>query len=206
MSDTEAGQGKTGSSKAGKVLAAARRLFIEHGYGETSMDAIAATADVSKATVYAHYASKKALFAAMVQHKCGAVTERMRVPDAIDDMPPAVALQRIGAGFLHAILSPESIPLLRVVIAETRRFPELGWIFYTAGPGVTHRGLVDYMQRARDRGALSITDCETAAAQFLGMLRGDLHLQLMLGLSLQDVALDDVAREAVETFLARYGG
>jgi len=47
------------------VLKAALRLFLEQGFGATSMDAIAREAGVSKATLYAHVKSKEELFAAI---------------------------------------------------------------------------------------------------------------------------------------------
>src|SRR5215467_2687910 len=47
------------------VLKAALRLFLEQGYGATSMDAIARAAGVSKATLYAHLKNKEELFAAI---------------------------------------------------------------------------------------------------------------------------------------------
>ncbi|CAD0341146.1 TetR/AcrR family transcriptional regulator [Xanthomonas hortorum] len=48
--------------KRGAILAAARQLFPRHGFDKTSMDTIAERAMVSKATVYAHFASKEVLF------------------------------------------------------------------------------------------------------------------------------------------------
>src|SRR3954451_5497567 len=50
------------------VLAAAERAFLAAGFGAVTMDAIAREAGVSKATVYAHYTSKEALFGAVVAH------------------------------------------------------------------------------------------------------------------------------------------
>ena len=52
--------------KAEAVLAAAERAFLAAGFGAVTMDAIAREAGVSKATVYAHYSSKEALFGAVV--------------------------------------------------------------------------------------------------------------------------------------------
>ena len=41
----------------------AQRLFVESGFAGTSMDAIAAAAQVSKPTLYRYYQNKEALFA-----------------------------------------------------------------------------------------------------------------------------------------------
>jgi AcrR family transcriptional regulator len=48
------------------IEAAAGRLFAEHGYGGTTLDAVAAAAHVTKPMVYRHFASKKDLYLALL--------------------------------------------------------------------------------------------------------------------------------------------
>jgi len=48
-----------------EIMDAAQRLFRERGVGSTTIDHIAAGADVAKGTVYLHFASKQALLAAL---------------------------------------------------------------------------------------------------------------------------------------------
>src|SRR5579863_8488986 len=60
----------TASPKRRAILNAATDLFAARGYGAVSMDAIAREADVSKATLYAHFESKDRLFATIVQVAC----------------------------------------------------------------------------------------------------------------------------------------
>ena len=52
--------------KAGLILAAARELFLDHGFDAVAMDMVAQQAPVSKATLYAHFSSKEELFTAVV--------------------------------------------------------------------------------------------------------------------------------------------
>ena len=54
------------------LLAAARRVFAERGYGPASVDEIARTAGVSVGSVYVHFASKEALFTALVEEQTSA--------------------------------------------------------------------------------------------------------------------------------------
>ena len=58
------------ASKAESILAAAKRTFLESGFGAVSMDTIAREAGVSKATVYAHFAGKEELFGAVIGGEC----------------------------------------------------------------------------------------------------------------------------------------
>lgn len=50
------------------VLEAAARMFVQHGFRKASMDEIAREAGVSKPTLYAYFADKDALFAAVCDH------------------------------------------------------------------------------------------------------------------------------------------
>src|SRR2546423_228720 len=52
--------------KRAAILAAATEVFLEKGYPGTSMDEIAALAEVSKQTVYKHFADKERLFSEIV--------------------------------------------------------------------------------------------------------------------------------------------
>lgn len=52
--------------RRGRILAAARRLFAQYGYGATSIERIAHDADVAAPTVYATYGSKRALLFALL--------------------------------------------------------------------------------------------------------------------------------------------
>lgn len=204
MSESSSREQYARSTKAEYVLDAARTLFTEHGFGATSMDAIAAAAGVSKATVYAHYDGKQALFAATTARGCERVMADMAIPSDVEDLPPAVALERIARSFVAAIFAPENLALLRVVMAEVRRFPELGGIFYDCAPGLTRSEVARYLERARAHGLIDTADCDLAAAQFLAALRGDLHLRALLG---QPVTADEIeanTRFTLQTFVAHH--
>jgi len=190
--------------KREQVLDAARQLFITHGYGATSMDAIAAEADVSKATIYAHHDGKEALFAAVTHRECRRITARMAIPDDLEALALRPALTRIARSFLDAVFSNQSLSLLRMVVAESARFPELGRIFYDSAPGYTLANVIAYLDGMRALGRIQLDDCEQAAAQFLGALRGDIHLRALLGLPVDAANFDALADEAVATFVARY--
>src|SRR4029077_13382598 len=70
--------------KAGTILAAAERAFLASGFGAATMDAIARDAGVSKATVYAHFTGKEALFGAVIAH----VSERRYDGFSIEALDP----------------------------------------------------------------------------------------------------------------------
>ena len=68
-----------------KVLAAARSVFAEHG-SDAQMDEVARRAKVGVGTVYRHFPTKEALFAALLQDAFARIAERSR--DALDHEDP----------------------------------------------------------------------------------------------------------------------
>jgi TetR/AcrR family transcriptional regulator, mexJK operon transcriptional repressor len=186
------------------VLKAALRLFLEQGFGATSMDAIAREAGVSKATLYAHVKSKEELFSAIT---ATCAEQILAAQSAFDDETDIrAALTRFARGHVGLLLSPEGAAMYRIVIAEAPRFPELGRAFYENGPAIRLRALTDYLQRADANGALKVDNPSRAASEFVGMLGGSIHLRVMLGHA-DEVSVaeqEELVTHAVEAFLRAY--
>ncbi|MGY3447819.1 TetR/AcrR family transcriptional regulator [Bradyrhizobium sp. USDA 4353] len=111
-----------------RILDAAREVFLERGFEGTSIDEIAERAPASKPTIYARYAGKPALFAAVVVRSIG---ELMNLGSSYT--PPAGTAQERLAGLAMAIVDralKQSIGLLRVTIGEAYRFPDLSCQFH----------------------------------------------------------------------------
>ena len=62
----QAGAGEDRGWRAAAVVDAARTLFLERGYGATTIEAISAQADVPAATVYRLFASKRGILKALL--------------------------------------------------------------------------------------------------------------------------------------------
>jgi TetR/AcrR family transcriptional repressor of mexJK operon len=92
-------------------------------------------------------------------------------------------------------------------VAESDRFPELGRAFYEAGPKLGQDRMMAYFAAAQARGELRITDPEMAADQFSELCKATLWPQAVFGIRSRfpDAEIRHVAKEAVLTFLARYG-
>lgn len=192
-------------SKPAQILEAAATLFLQHGYGAVSMDAIAKEAGVSKATLYAHFAGKDALFATLVKQECGQLVTAVS-QDELERLSPAQALDRIARSFLTMLMSPRAVGGYRIVVAEAVRFPELATTFYQAGPSPTMALVSRYLAGATRAGLLAVPDPDVAAEQFLGMLKSHLHLRLLLAMqSTPDPAeIDRLIAAAVGLFTRGY--
>jgi len=201
-----AGSEDAESPKRRAILNAATELFAARGYGAVSMDAIARAADVSKATLYAHFESKDRLFATIVHVAClENIIPADDLPEdgALDMASLGEVLRTIGGRILRFFLLDRSLAIHRLVIAESVRFPELGRAFYDNGPVAGRQRLAAWMA---SQPALDVPDPEVAAEQFLGLLRSGLYLRATLGLAPAPdaAAIEAVVAAAVGTFLRAY--
>lgn len=171
---------RTLPSKRELIVAAARKLFLEAGYGATSMDAIAAEAGVSKRTVYSHFKNKESLFAAIMGGMCQ-IIGGSNPDEPIPDERPEQILKTVGLHILHSVLEPEALDVFRVVLAENASFPELGKAFWNAGPEVMKDYLAGYLFELDRRNVLVVPDPDLAAFQFMGMIKWPCHIRLLFG-------------------------
>jgi len=199
-----AANGDSGNVKVRQILAAARKVFMKEGYGAASMDAIARQAAVSKATLYAHFGGKDALFAALIVMECRHLSDQigrgaLYAPDIRE------ALLQVAKDFNNLLCSGEGLTMYRIVVAEAPRFPELGRIFYDSGPNVMISRIADILRRATERRLLKLRDPRSAAIQFISLIRGELHLTRVLGLKSASKNSDEYVEASVDLFLAGYG-
>jgi TetR/AcrR family transcriptional regulator, mexJK operon transcriptional repressor len=151
------------------ILTAARYLFLSHGYVETTIDDIAARAQVTKRTIYGYFPDKRALFKGVIEEAVGTPWEFRNLLDEVTTISGLRnALIEIATGLNDIITQPSYIQLLRVAIAEMPTQPELGTLFET---GVTQRSCnatATVLRTASVRGLVSLRDTEAAAHRFVG--------------------------------------
>lgn len=83
LNDAPIGPGRPKDlAKREAILEAAKALFLSLGYANTSMDAVAAAAGVSKLTVYSHFTDKQTLFCSAVMATC-----QVQLPDLLFEYP-----------------------------------------------------------------------------------------------------------------------
>jgi TetR/AcrR family transcriptional repressor of mexJK operon len=205
--DAPAAQLAAPQRKRRQVVEAAARLFMAQGYGATSMDAIAREAGVSKATLYAYFPGKDALFAAIVGEACAREAEGRPCCPGADEADLAGTLVSLGEGYLSFLFREEVLAIQRVVMAEGPRFPELGRAFFESGPRRMIDWLAGWFATLQERGALRAGDPELAAEQFLSLLRSTAFLRHMLRLPPAPDAAEvaRIATAAADTFLRAWG-
>jgi AcrR family transcriptional regulator len=196
--------------KRAAILDAATEIFLHQGYLGTSMDEVAAQAAVSKQTVYKQFASKEALFVAIVTSMTGAAGDvvQREIADMGELDDPEKQLLAYAERQLLVVLTPRLMQLRRLVIGEAGRFPELGRALQEGGPGRAVAGLSSALARWTDRGLLSIEDPQAAASHLNWLLMGEpVNRAMFLGDAAipGPAALRRHAAEGIRVFFAAYG-
>ena len=186
------------------ILAIARESFMEHGFAATSMSAIAARLGGSKGTLYNYFPSKEQLFAAMVAEECQVEAAALTLFQPTESLEES--LVRFGEWLMGFMLSDKALALHRVISSEVVRFPELGRLFYEAGPAVTQARVAEFLAERMAAGVIRRSDPLRAAAFLTGLFKSNLHNRRIWGVlePMDSAAISAHVAEAVRVFLQGY--
>ncbi|MGE8305062.1 MAG: TetR/AcrR family transcriptional regulator [Pseudomonas kermanshahensis] len=192
-------------AKREAILEAAKTLFLSLGYANTSMDAVAAAAGVSKLTVYSHFTDKQTLFCAAVMATC-----QIQLPDLLFEYPEGAPVEEvlltIARNFQALISSDEAVKLSRLIMAQGSLDPSFGEYFYEAGPKRVLAGMEALLRGAHERGLLRIDNPLRAAEHFFCMVKGAPDYRLLLGCAgpLEGDEAEAHVREVVGVFMRAF--
>jgi AcrR family transcriptional regulator len=198
-----------------RILDAARKVFLERGFEGASIDEIAEVARSGKPTIYARFRDKRALFTAVVKRE---ILSRMTEFEA--EVPTGatieVRLRSAAITLLHWAFDSDRIGLMRLAIAEARRFPDLAaTVSRTARELSTELGvhLLNDLTQSDELGSLPAFAPErlaTTARFFLDIVAVPMLLRALFEVNLKtlDAEIDAHVARSVAFFLAacRNGG
>lgn len=197
-------QRQISAEKRDAILDAALGCFLARGFAGTSLARISRQADVSTATLYRHFPTKDELFAQIIERP---FTEDF--PNARTNWPagdPASVLPAIASQYARRILTPHFHPLVRALIGEALRVPEMGRALEQRGHGPFLAAIRAYIESEQALGTLDVPDPGLAAEQFLGMISSVVFWPRMLNDDRRPAErkIKRTCEEAAATFLARY--
>ncbi len=169
-------------AKRDTIRAGARRLFLELGYERATMDAIAATAGVSKQTLYRYYATKEALFVDILrQLTIGRFLPEVPALAAGSLISSRADLEEALVGFAtgasEQLMAPEYVALLRTLIAVAPQFPQIAELMRGSLVRQGSAALASLLTRAHEAGAIRQPPSEEVllffVAPFLAYLLAD---------------------------------
>jgi len=190
------------SKKRESILDAAVQAFTEQGFDNASMDYIAEIAGASKRTVYNHFASKEALFQAVIDRLMQELVALKQIP-----YDPERSLVEQLSDFADAKLSlaenPSWLALVKVALPVFIRYPELAReTMEKAEAGGD--ALADWLKEARQDGRLALTDATLASKVFWAMIGGGFIWPMIFHGPMDDKSARTLKKELIATFLSRY--
>jgi TetR/AcrR family transcriptional repressor of mexJK operon len=199
---------RTGRKRA-SILGAAEARFLRQGFKGTSVDEVAALAEVSKQTIYKQFGSKHNLLVAVVsaclQRAGGAVLEQISALAETTDL--RADLHDVASNYLNAVLAEPVVQLRRLVIAEANEMPDLADVYYRQAVDRTLASLARSFDLLDKRGVLRVPDPNLAAEHFAFLTVGkSIDRALFFGSRQMPPrkTLTTAARSGVAVFLAAY--
>ncbi len=191
--------------KRQQIISAATSLFLEHGFGQVSMDAIVEASSVSKRTLYNYYESKEQLFLDVIQSQIGELWPALEITDK--DVPLEDKLRDIARQMFAIAMKPEPLALYRTMIGESQRFPDLTEQFHEVSAGRAKDALAHLLADEGRRAGLVIENRHDAADVFFDLLVGSVLMRTLLGLEkpISGKQITAHADQAVARFLRIFG-
>ena len=126
------------------IVNAAREIFLDDGFLKANMDKIAKRAKVTKQTVYRYFESKEVLFEASILKQ----RQESKHPylDELKNEDTELALKGFAVGFINAHLSEPHLAMIRLLVAEGAKAPEITRAFHAVGPKETKERVREFLE------------------------------------------------------------
>ena len=192
-----------------RILDAARKIFLERGFEGASIDEIAEVARSGKPTIYARFRDKRALFAEVVTRDILSRIAEFK-GEAATGATIEERLTSAAVTLMHWGLDSDRIGLMRLAVAEARRFPDLAsTVSRTARDLSTELGvrLLGELAQSDELSSLPAFAPErlaTTARLFIDLVAVPMLLRALFEVDLQvlDAEIDAHVARSVRFFLA----
>ena len=189
-----------------RVMEVAARLFLDRGFDLASMDVLAETAGVSKATLYSRFGDKRQLFITVIRHEIGrwlaplsAIVEEVIAGDATVGVEPI--LLQIGRQMTQRSLDPRVVALGRVISMQASVFPELAQLAHEDGWLSAVAAVARLLNQFTSRGQIVVDDTDIAADLLLNLILGRSTRQAAYGMKPDEGAMEQRLQAAIKVFL-----
>jgi AcrR family transcriptional regulator len=162
------------------IIVAAREEFHASGFAGASMVQVARRAGVSTKTMYRLIPTKAHLFRSVISDRISQFILELD-EDTLDALPIEEALEHILIAYGDLTFEEDTVSNLRLVFAESDRFPELGASFSELAIRRTTQTMEQWLMRQRDLGRIRIEDPSTAIGMLRGMMIMEPQRAIMLG-------------------------
>ena len=165
-----------------RIIEAARRLFMAHGFSAVTGDTLCSEARVSKSTLYKYFGDMTGVLTAVV------INEGEIFDLSIDTSPATDAelwesLQGFGTRLLRLLNNPFALQLDRIIHEEARTQSGLAKAFYDNAYGKCHADITALIAYGQANGFIARTEpAEDLADHLISMWEGLKYVRARLGL------------------------
>lgn len=186
------------------ILSAAQKLFLEHGYDETSLEMILDKSGGSRRSIYSEFGNKEGLLLAVI--KLQVATQAKTLSNIDYRQQPEQALIAMCESFIEGMISPEMVSFFRLINYLTPKIPEVGMLVYESGPLTGHLPIVEYFEYLQEKNILTINDKNFAAMTLINMAKTSLHMKAVMvpSIIITKEEISTQAKKAVNLFLNAY--
>lgn len=186
-----------------EICAAALAVFAQKGFAAAKLDEIAKRAGVSKGTLYLYFKDKEELFGAVLRDSIAPNIEMLREGGLSADVPFELAARAIIARFADLATRLPVGAVAKMVIGESRNFPELAKLWHDQVVSRALAVLVGMIEQAQDRGEVCGGDPRLHAFTLIGpMLMGVLWHETLEPAGGEPLDVRTLAKQHSETVLA----
>jgi AcrR family transcriptional regulator len=111
------------------ILAAALEEFSDRGFEATRLDDVAKRAGIAKGTIYLYFRDKESLFQELIRTMLTPIVGTIETLGAAD-LPVNLLADRLVDLFVREVFETRRKDVIRLMIAEGRRFPKLAEFYY----------------------------------------------------------------------------
>lgn len=176
--------------------------FLDKGFEQATIEAIAADVGMTKRTVYARYPDKAALFRAAVRRAIDRYSLPAETIRATDCGDLERTLNNIAMLRIDLVASPQGLKLQRIIHTESYRFPEIFTDTYEIGALPTIEFLAEILERETRKGNLAVDDPMMTANAFMSLTTTGPVRFLVSGIPMSEKETKRRVNHAVKLFLS----
>jgi TetR/AcrR family transcriptional repressor of mexJK operon len=184
-----------------RLREAALEAFVENGFEATTMEAVANAAGITRRTLYAKYADKQAMFAAVIPQAL-ADMPFLGVAIEIPDGDLKSSLREMARQIIERLVDPKAVKLRRLAMLEADRIAELDPVAGADMWSTSLLSIVRLLASHAEAGEVGANDLEVAADLFLAMVAGSPTVWADFGLFRSAEELERHIANAVDLFLS----
>lgn len=173
-------------------MVVATDMFVNRGYAATTLLDIAKKAGVATRTLYQHFGDKEAIFREVIFARDTAIVE----PPVVENGDTLVSALHKAANYSFDVaLRTRSVELMRLMIAESARFPELMSKVANATFSRFKANVANVFRQLADNGTIPHGDHEQSAELFVDLMLGNRTVMTYFGWVNSPPTEEDIERK-----------